>query len=273
MCRPRTPASLSRRTSSFSPCLHQRTALDSARHDSQGGCCEIPPREPPRSQGRNQREATMNHQIESPKSSLLTGCANASMTSAPQGRAILFALVLAIVLAPIGAQAADKLISIVDDDSASVAQVDSGSLRIGDGSGPVTVDGSVRSAPGPVGDAVQARRGLSGTTVAQAMAGPFAADASLAITSVIVSNDDTASREVGFAIVTTPSTCSAYTAVAGPQHFYIVPAQDTVQLTFPQALIVPELPIPAGASWCLQAVRQDPGTGFVDVEVVGYTLT
>jgi hypothetical protein len=54
---------------------------------------------------------------------------------------IVAALALAVVLVPVGASAAGQLFSIVDPQTGSKARVDAGRLRVGDGSGPLTVDG------------------------------------------------------------------------------------------------------------------------------------
>ena len=51
------------------------------------------------------------------------------------------------VTLPLGAHAAGQLMTIVDSDSASKAQVDDGSLRIGDGNGALTTNGSARIEP------------------------------------------------------------------------------------------------------------------------------
>ena len=51
------------------------------------------------------------------------------------------------VLLPVEAQAAGQLMTIVDPSSDSKARVDAGRLRVGDGLGPLSVDGSVSSVP------------------------------------------------------------------------------------------------------------------------------
>jgi hypothetical protein len=52
-------------------------------------------------------------------------------------------LIVALLLSPVGASAAGSLVSIVDGNGDSKAQVDAGKLRIGDSDGPLTVNGSV----------------------------------------------------------------------------------------------------------------------------------
>jgi hypothetical protein len=52
-------------------------------------------------------------------------------------------LAVAVLLSPAGASAAGSLVSIVDGNGDSKAQVDSGKLRVGDGNGALTVNGSV----------------------------------------------------------------------------------------------------------------------------------
>ena len=52
------------------------------------------------------------------------------------------------LLAPVTAAATTSLVTLFDPRSDSRARIDDGELRIGDGSGPLTVDGSVRSNSG-----------------------------------------------------------------------------------------------------------------------------
>jgi hypothetical protein len=47
-------------------------------------------------------------------------------------------------LVPVAAHAVGSIVSIQDGDGSSKAQVDFGKLRVGDGSGSLTVDGGVR---------------------------------------------------------------------------------------------------------------------------------
>ena len=61
-------------------------------------------------------------------------------------RTIMTAVTVATVMAllmPVGAQAAGQLMTIVDANSDAKAQVDSGKLRVGDGNGAMTVNGTV----------------------------------------------------------------------------------------------------------------------------------
>ena len=59
----------------------------------------------------------------------------------------LLALTLAIQSSPAAEAAASQLMSLYDPISHSRARIDSGKVRVGDGSGPVTVDGSLKTAP------------------------------------------------------------------------------------------------------------------------------
>ena len=52
-----------------------------------------------------------------------------------------------VLLLPVGAQAAGQLMTIVDPTSGAKAQVDGGKLRVGDGSGAMTVNGQVAARP------------------------------------------------------------------------------------------------------------------------------
>jgi hypothetical protein len=63
-------------------------------------------------------------------------------------RTLLIAIV-AMLLVPIGAQAADKMVEIFDSQNGVAADVSpEGALEVGDGRGPLTVDGSVTVEPG-----------------------------------------------------------------------------------------------------------------------------
>ena len=73
----------------------------------------------------------------------------AMRTNAPHGRGTTVAVALTgvVVLAllvPRAAGAVNQLVSIVDGDGTSKAQVDNGMLRVGDGSGKLSVDGAIR---------------------------------------------------------------------------------------------------------------------------------
>jgi hypothetical protein len=52
---------------------------------------------------------------------------------------------IGMLMAPVASQAAGTLMTIVDTDGTSQSQVDAGKLRVGDGAGNLTVDGSVKS--------------------------------------------------------------------------------------------------------------------------------
>src|SRR5687768_12704605 len=56
---------------------------------------------------------------------------------------------VAMLLVPIGAEAADKMVEIFDSENGAKADVSpQGSLEVGDERGPLTVDGSVNVEPG-----------------------------------------------------------------------------------------------------------------------------
>ena len=57
-------------------------------------------------------------------------------------------VLLGALLAPVAATATSSLVTLFDPRSDSRARIDNGDLRIGDGNGPVTVDGSVHSTSG-----------------------------------------------------------------------------------------------------------------------------
>jgi hypothetical protein len=56
----------------------------------------------------------------------------------------MLAVALVVTLMPASVSAVGSLVSIVDGDGSSKAQVDSGKLRVGDGHGGLTVDGKVK---------------------------------------------------------------------------------------------------------------------------------
>ena len=73
----------------------------------------------------------------------------AMRTNAPRGRgtSVAVALTGVVVLAllvPRAAGAVNQLVSIVDGDGTSKAQVDNGKLRVGDGAGKLSIDGAIR---------------------------------------------------------------------------------------------------------------------------------
>jgi hypothetical protein len=63
--------------------------------------------------------------------------------SVRQSVALVAALMLAMLLAPVAAGAAGTLVSIVDPSSGAKAHVTDGRLQVGDGTGPLTVNGNV----------------------------------------------------------------------------------------------------------------------------------
>ena len=54
---------------------------------------------------------------------------------------VMVGVVFAVALVPVAASASGQLVTLVDQDTASKAQVDAGRLRIGDGAGALTIDG------------------------------------------------------------------------------------------------------------------------------------
>jgi hypothetical protein len=63
---------------------------------------------------------------------------------------VLLAVAVVVLLIPAGVHAAGTLVSIVDGNGTSKANVDNGKLRIGDGNGALTVDGRIREFGTPV---------------------------------------------------------------------------------------------------------------------------
>src|SRR6266542_4193978 len=99
---------------------------------------------------------------------------------------IMTALTWFALLLPVGARATGQLVTLVDPSTSSKARVDAGKLRVGDGSGALSVDGRVGRYPAPgVGKSVG---GLVSGAGEKPIAGPFAAGVRLAITSLTLAN-------------------------------------------------------------------------------------
>jgi hypothetical protein len=158
---------------------------------------------------------------------------------------LLAILVLGVVLLPTGVQAVGQLMSIVDEDSdADLAQVDAGSLRVGDGSGALTVDGTVQ-ADLPLGTSSLAN-GIPSNSRAR-ITGPIAAGGRFAIGSLTLYGASTTASVVLEVRHTVSGNCSSSgTLLIARAVASIVPGQ-TLHLPYP-------LPLTFGtssSSWCL----------------------
>jgi hypothetical protein len=121
-----------------------------------------------------------------------------------------FVLAIAVVmaLAPVVAEAAGQLVTIVDSTSTRQARVDTGGLlRVGDGGSSLTVDGQVGVAPVPN----QIQSAMGSELTAGLVAGPFTATQKVAITNFTVAGTASTTATVGnmFATLATGSDCSS----------------------------------------------------------------
>jgi len=176
---------------------------------------------------------------------------------------LLTILVVGIALTPIGVQAAGQLASIVDNDSdTDVAQVDSGKLRVGDGSGNLTVDGTVQ-AELPLGTSYVAH-GIPANGRA-VIAGRFLTTQKFAIGSLTIWG---ASSTTGVSLElrnTVSGLCSSSgTLIAARAVGSLAPGQ-TLHLTYPMPITFFNFT----STWCLYA--KSAGSGFL-VFHVGRTI-
>lgn len=161
------------------------------------------------------------------------------------------------------------------------ARVAGGKLEVGDGSGPLTVDGTVSvggtvSVNGAVSATPALPSGLESALVSVNQAGPLevtafgplASSAHLAITSVNLAGDGVVDLRI-----TTGSGCASGSGsfaetmtVVGTNESA---TQSSMDATFPQPLLAPRTA--PGDVWCLD-VRLLNGTGSGDVTVVAYPV-
>jgi hypothetical protein len=175
------------------------------------------------------------------------------------------AITVLVLLVPVGADAADKLFSLQDGNGPSIAQVDRGALRVGDGDGAITVDGEIESAPSLPENPLQASARLGNVHTI----GLFSRDTELAVTSIVISNLGNVPVNAG--LVTRIGNCAS-TSAAGPFHTYAVPPKTTTQVLFPQPMVVPEQLPETADNWCAELIAFNNSDGLADVELVGYTL-
>lgn len=168
---------------------------------------------------------------------------------------IIVALCVAVVAFPVGVFAAGiSRVRIADAaGAANVAQVNAGKLRVGDGRGPVTVDGTVSTIPGssfstshdlPITTPVTLRSGLSAGT-------------KLRLTSITISN--TEAGPVTFELRGRPSCAGPVTATTTYFRVYLQ-SLTSETFTFPTPLSVDD----RCAAW-----YSSNGSGFV--VATGYT--
>jgi hypothetical protein len=172
---------------------------------------------------------------------------------------LLTILVVGIVLAPIGVQAAGQLASIVDSDSdTDIAQVDAGKLRVGDGSGNLTVDGTVQSEL-PLGTSFVAH-GVPANSRA-VIAGRFLTTQKFAIGSLTMWG---ASSTTGVALElrnTVSGSCSSSGTLVVARAIGNLAAGQTLHLTYPMPMTFSNFV----STWCLYA--KSTGSSFLILHV------
>ena len=146
---------------------------------------------------------------------------------------------LAVLLSyPVAADAAGQLVTLVDTDGTSQTQVDNGALRVGDGSGPLTVDGSLGVRLGVNTNPWRNEVGSGGNIVLLFQA--QAPVTRLAITSLTYMNTGTQAA-ASYVLLFSGSNCSG-SAIQPYPHVVIVPPNGTVHAAFPAPLVITATP-------------------------------
>jgi hypothetical protein len=170
---------------------------------------------------------------------------------------LLCTLIAAVAATPVAVGAAGQLMSIVDsDDNADEARVDNGKLRVGDGAGPLTVNGTVTTLAGP-----PRAQGLWNAIV------PANQWSSMGV--VLVPSEQFSISAVAFFGATGNTTAylevreydgSCLGRALQSRPMASLTAGQTVELTFPEGLTIPFQGEPMSGPWCM-TVRAD-GAGF-----------
>ena len=180
--------------------------------------------------------------------------------SSGQITVLVVAVCLAITLAPVGVMAATgQLVNITDPvNTASKARVDGSKLRVGDGDGAMSVDGRVAAAMSVPGRPFAVSMGIAELSPDLVVVKRKGKDR-LALTSAVLSNYGSFSTKVQFYafVVDDPDwDCNqTETATLGPDPVnfsVVVPANDTVNVTWPSPVVAFELSR-AGSTSCLMA--------------------
>ena len=181
-------------------------------------------------------------------------------------------LLVAVVVLPSAVWAVDTFsnVAIEDPITNDKAGVDSSNrLKVGDGSGALTVDGTVTGRPAPP-SSPWARFTTLGTTLQAGMAGPTASaiditNATISVSSL--SSPGTVVRSVAFWAVTVPGTatyCTPYESSGLVYRVDNIHEAAAVVLTFPTPL---QLRPASGKKVCLGVSASD---SFASLSVSGY---
>jgi hypothetical protein len=111
---------------------------------------------------------------------------------------VVVAVTLLAMLLPVGAKAAGQLVTLTDSTTLSKARVDSGKLRVGDGSGPLTIDGQVATVASIPAKAFNTQGG-------DVIHGPDPLATTYAITTLVVTNEKAEPWDAGLQVLSGPT--------------------------------------------------------------------
>jgi hypothetical protein len=179
--------------------------------------------------------------------------------------AAMIALAALVLLVPIGVQAATNSVSIADPVKAtSKARVVQGKLEVGDGAGPLTVDGMVGAQPAAPAIPLWGEAHLSDTNRHATLVGPFSAKTTMEVTSLVFANSGTTSLEVRVRVMQpTTSRCDSGSTPIQDVETVEVPPGQTLSTPFPTPI--------HETGPCITALLPSAGTGSdMWVTLVGY---
>ena len=153
----------------------------------------------------------------------------------------------------------------------SCARVSGGKVRVGDGSGDLTVDGEVTAVPSL--DTVHGGPVYVDEASFTLLLPAFAATEGFAISSIAFANMDSVALDVQ--ILTTQTPCNGTGVVLDVITVASVTAGQSVQYTYPHPIVVPDTN--PGTGWCLLAApfQAQGGNGLgsdVRVSITGFAL-
>jgi hypothetical protein len=167
---------------------------------------------------------------------------------------LMAALLIAVVLIPTGASALGSLVTIEDATSTRRARVDvGGKLRVGDGTGDLSVDGTVGTFPELPGTPFQfdITTAVGGSPFL--IAGPLAADQQVMVTmfgQTNITTTATPKKPVLFTQAITGADCTDVDPATQEHLKILTKAESMGQLVFPQPFVI-ERPDVGPAGWCL----------------------
>ena len=191
---------------------------------------------------------------------------------------IIVSVCATFVLTPVAVMAAaSQLVTVKDPSTSSKARVDAGKLRVGDGSGPVTVDGTVKvqgsvnvdarlAAPTNQLDTINDLTLHSGDTRRSMFAG--VGNKRVALTSLIASAEGGTAGSVELLVIayvksgSASGDCETLSGFGAAERFTVmVPVGQTVNLNFPSPLVWTQY---AGADdyYCINVESYGGPTGY-----------